>query len=102
MNKLNKNNKQFETNDFEYHLKQKLKDPEFKRWYEYYSRQLEIAYAINSIRRKKKITQKEMAKKLATSQSNIARLESGQQNFTIQMLDKIAKALDKQLIVDFK
>ncbi|MFW0837821.1 MAG: helix-turn-helix domain-containing protein [Candidatus Komeilibacteria bacterium] len=94
--------KQLKATDFNEYLEQELKDPEFKRLYDHYGRQLKIAYAINHIRRQQKITQSQMAKKLATSQSNIARLESGQQNFTIKMLDKIAKALDKQLVVSFK
>ena len=96
------NNKNFKATDFDDYLKQELKDPEFKKWFAYHGRQLEIAYAINKLRREKKITQVEMAKKLSTSQSNIARLESGQQNFTITMLDKIARVLDKELKVVFK
>jgi len=97
-----KDKKQLRATDFDEYLKQELKDPEFKRLFDEHSRQLKIAYAINHIRRQNNIPQAEMAKKLATSQSNIARLESGQQNFTIQMLDKIAKALDKKLEVSFK
>lgn len=91
----------FPTNDFNYYLKQDLKDPEFKKWFDYYGKQLEVSLAILRLRKEKKMTQAQMAKKLGTSQSNIARLEKGQQNFTIEFLDKIAKIFHKELKISF-
>lgn len=87
--------------DFDYFLKQELKNPEFKKYYDYYGKQLEIAYQILQLRKKKKLSQAQLAKKIGTKQSNIARIEAGQQNFSIETLEKIAEALDCQLKVNF-
>jgi len=94
--------KNFKINDFDYYLQQELKDPEFKKLYDYYGKQLEISYAILQLRKKHNMTQEQLAKKVGTSQSNIARMERGQQNFTIETLDKIAKTFGKKLTVDFQ
>ena len=85
--------------DFDYFLKQELKNPEFKKYYDEYGRQLEIAYQILQLRKKKKISQAQLAKKIGTKQSNIARMEAGQQNFSVDILGKIAEALNCQLTV---
>ena len=87
--------------DFEYFLKQQLKNPEFKKLFDEYGRQLEISYQILQLRKKKKISQLELARKIGTKQSNIARMEAGQQNFSISTLEKIASALDSQLNISF-
>lgn len=85
--------------DFEQHLAQELKDPEFKRMFDEHGRQLEIAYQILQLRKKKKMSQAELAKKIGTTQSNVARIESGQQNFTVSLLNKIAHALGRNLSI---
>ncbi|MBU4204574.1 helix-turn-helix domain-containing protein [Patescibacteria group bacterium] len=87
--------------DFKVYLKRQLKNPEFKKYYDEYGKQLEIAYQILKLRKKKKISQAQLAKKIGTKQSNIARMESGQQNFSIDILEKIAGALGRDLRVTF-
>ena len=54
----------------------------------------EIAESIIDARIKKGMTQKELAKKLKTKQSGIARLESGRNYPNFKSLEKIAKMLD--------
>lgn len=87
--------------DFDYLLKQELKNLEFKKYYDYYGKQLEIAYQILQLRKKKKLSQAQLAKKIGTKQSDIARIEAGQQNFSIDTLEKIAQALNCKLEVNF-
>ena len=87
--------------DFDEYLKGKLKDPTFKKHYDYYGRQLEIAYQILQLRKKRKISQAQLAKKIGTKQSNIARMESGNQNFSVDILEKIAAALGSDLKIIF-
>lgn len=53
-------------------------------------------------RLKKGLTQGELARKLGTKQSAIARLESGNFNPTLEFLQKIADALGTRLVIDFK
>jgi len=57
---------------------QQLKDSDFKELYIAYGKQLEIAYKIIALHKKAKITQTELADKIGTTQSNIARMEKGQ------------------------
>lgn len=85
--------------DFQKYLKQQLKNKKLKKLYDEYGKQLEIAYQIIQLRKKAKITQIELAKKIGTTQSNVARMESGQQNFTIDILSKVAVAFNKNLKV---
>ena len=98
---MNKNKKQLKAVDFQEYLAEQLKNSEFKRYYDEYGRQLEIAYQILQLRKKSKMTQAELAKKIGTKQSNIARMESGNQNFSIETLQRIASVLGKNLKVEF-
>ena len=88
---MNKKNTKFI--DFDSYLEKQLKNKEFKKHYDEYGKQLEIAYQILQLRKKKNISQAQLAKKIGTKQSNIARMESGEQNFSVDILGKIAEAL---------
>jgi len=87
--------------DFQIYLKNQLKDNDFREFYDAYGRQLEIAYKIITLRKKARITQSELANKIGTTQSNVARMEKGQQNFTINMLNKVADVFGKKLEISF-
>jgi DNA-binding XRE family transcriptional regulator len=99
MNKKTKNKKMGKATDFQVLLKEMLKDKEFKKHYDEYGRQLEISYRVLQLRKKAKMSQSELARKIGTTQSNIARMEGGRQNFTLNTLNKIASIFDKQLKV---
>ncbi len=88
--------------DFQDYLKEQLKNPALKKHYDEYGKQLEIAYQILKLRKQKKMSQIELAKKLKTKQSNVARMESGQQNFTTDTLQKIADIFGMDLRVEFQ
>jgi len=87
--------------DFQEYLKKQLKNSEMKQYYDQVGKQLEIAYQIVQLRKAGRVSQKQLAKKLGTTQSNIARLEAGQQNFTTQTLEKIAHVFEKDLKIEF-
>jgi UDP-N-acetylglucosamine 1-carboxyvinyltransferase len=57
-----------------------------------------IGHRIADVRETKGITQAELAKKLKTTQSAVARIESGKQNVSADMLKRIGVALGKNLI----
>ena len=101
MKNIKKNNKKIIYLSFERYLAQKMKDKEFRRAYEEESQRLEIAYQILQLRKQKKMSQAKLAKKIGTKQANIARMETGEQNFTTDTLQKVAKALDRDLKIDF-
>lgn len=87
--------------DFQQYLKEELKDPLFRKHYEEYGKQLEVAYQILQLRKQKGISQAELARKLGTKQSNVARMETGQQNFTTDTLQKIASVFSRELKIEF-
>jgi len=72
--------------DFEKYLEKQLKNKEFKEEYE----ALEPLYTLIEteirIRRKQGITQKELARRMNTSQAAIARFEAGAVNPTLAFL----------------
>lgn len=98
---MSKNKKQQKAIDFQKYLAEELKNPEFKKYYDEYGKQLEIAYQILQLRKKKRISQAELARRIGTKQSNIARMETGQQNFTTETLQRIASAFGCKLKVEF-
>ena len=86
---------------FEKYLAQQMKNKAFKMAFEEESQRLEVAYQILQLRKKQKLSQKELAKRLDTTQSVIARIETGQQNFTTDTLQKIAAAFKRTLKIEF-
>lgn len=98
---MKKNHKKIIYPSFERYLAQEMKDKAFREAYKEESKKLEIAYQILLLRKKKKMSQAELAKKIGTKQSNIARMETGQQNFSIDTLQKIAQVFNKELRISF-
>lgn len=76
-----------------------LKRPGVKAEYDALAPEYELIKQIISARQEKQLTQKQLAEKVGTKQSSIARLESGSYNPSFQFLHKIADALDKKLTV---
>lgn len=97
---MNKNTVK-KTMDFQSYLNEQLKDAKVKKQYHAVGKQLEIAYQILQLRKKQGISQTELAKKIGTTQSNVARIESGQQNVTTETLQKIATAFRRDLRIEF-
>lgn len=83
-------------------LKEELKDPEIKSHYENAAVEWQVAKKVSEARRRANLTQAELAKKLHTSQQAISRIEAGEQNTTMQMLWKIARALKMNLEFGFR
>lgn len=89
--------------DFQDVLKKELKDKEFKKYYEEEGRKLELGYKIAKLRQKRGLTQKELAKKVHTSQATVARLEGGEYlGYSLRTLEKIALATGTHLEVSFR
>lgn len=84
---------------FKAHLKQSLKDPEFKKAYDALEPEFALANQLIGMRVKRGLTQAKLAKLMGTKQSAIARLESGTYNASLKQLDKVAKALNAKLTI---
>ena len=81
----------------EYKKSALAENPELRKEYEALAPQYEIIDAVISARIEKQMTQADLAERADTKQSNISRFESGNYNPTVEFLQKIAGALDKQL-----
>ncbi|HEY8999688.1 MAG TPA: UDP-N-acetylglucosamine 1-carboxyvinyltransferase [Candidatus Saccharimonadales bacterium] len=57
-----------------------------------------IGHLIAQIRQERGLTQAEFAKRLATSQSAVNRMERGKQNLSMETLGRVSDVLNKQLI----
>jgi len=95
-------NKKILATDFDVYLTKQLRNKKIKKYFDKYGKQLEISYQVSQLRRKKKISQKELAEKIGTTQSNVARMESGRQNFTVNFLSEIASVLGSELKITLR
>lgn len=84
--------------DMEKYLNERLeKDCQFKKIWEEEAIKREVVKMIIETRIKEGLTQKQLAERLETSQSSIARLESGNGNPTLNFLVKLGNVLNKKL-----
>lgn len=84
-------------------LEKQLKNNTFRKEYESLEEEFEIAKQVIKLRKKMKLTQKQLAELAGTSQPAIARLESGEyKNLTLSFLRKIGKVLGVIPEVHFK
>ncbi len=80
----------------------KMEDPRFRAIYEDEYRKLSLGEEIAELRHRNKMTQAELARKVHTSRTAIARYESGRyENFSISTLKRIAKAFHRKLEISF-
>lgn len=87
---------------FEDHLNESLKDPGFRKSWKESEPEYLIAKEIIRKRLDKKMSQREMAKKLNTSQAVISRIETMRANPSLSLLKRIARVLGTDLQVNFK
>jgi len=88
---------------FEDLLKKQLSDKAFKTEYEALDAEFTLAKEVIALRKKQKITQKELAERMKTSQPAIARIESGSyKNLSLRVINKLAKALGAKPVIHLK
>ena len=75
-------------------LKQQLRNPKVRKEYDALEGEFALAKEIIELRIRKKLTQKQLAQQIGTSQPAIARIESGSyQNVSLSFLRRVADAL---------
>lgn len=79
-----------------------FKDPEFVREYDALEEEFALATALIKARADADLTQEEIAVRMGTTQSAIARLESGRSRPSTATLAKFAKATGTRLRVSFE
>lgn len=82
---------------FENHLKESLKDPEFKKEWEESEVEYQLGRKLIEARLKNNMSQRELAKKVGTSQAAISRIESMDANPSLSLLKRISTALGSKL-----
>lgn len=82
-------------------LKEDLKDPEFHKVFDEEEIYVSLAIQAAKIRQEEGLTQKELAKRLHTTQQTVSRLENIQnKSYSLTTLIKLARALNKHLKVE--
>ncbi len=79
-----------------------MKNPAFRQEYENLEPEYQLVKAIVERRKLKGMTQAELARRIGTRQSAIARLESGTYNPSLRFLKKVAKALGAKIEISLK
>ncbi len=77
-------------------------DPEYAEAFESHRLEFELARQLIELRVKSGLSQQELATKMGTSQSSIARIESGAALPSLRTLQKLAEATDTELRISFK
>ena len=80
--------------NFDLYLEEQLKDPVFAERFERAGEAWDVALQIVALREKAGLSQKDLARKLKTSQQNICRLESpSYEGHSLTMLRRVAEVL---------
>ena len=81
-------------------LKRKLQHPEFRAAYDAENKRIALALQIIKLRERRGMTQADLAKAIGTRQANVSRLERFDTNFTLDTLEKVARALGVKLKIN--
>ena len=84
------------------HLKESLKDPEFRKTWEDSEVEYKLACQLIEKRLAKKLSQRALAKKVKTSPAVISRIETMNANPSLSLLKRIASVLDAKINLSFK
>jgi len=89
--------------NFDRYLDEQLADSVFAKRFASAGKAWDVALQIAALREKAGLTQKELAKKLKTSQQQISRLESpAYEGHSLNMLRRVAHALNAEVKVVFE
>ena len=64
--------------------------------------ELRVGLVIKELRQKNGITQEELARRLRTTKSAVSRLENRSGGARLETLEKVAQALGKELVIEFR
>jgi len=89
--------------NFDKYLDKQMEDPDFAERFKDAGEAWDVALQITQLRQKAGLSQKDLARKLHTSQQQISRLESpNYEGHSLSMLRRIGKALDATIRVVFE
>jgi transcriptional regulator with XRE-family HTH domain len=79
-----------------------MKEPNYRREYDLLEEEFALAAAVAKARRRAGLSQAELARRMKTTQSTIARLESGRGRPSTRTLTRFAKATGHRLKISFE
>ena len=89
--------------NFDRYLEEQLKDPSFAARYAQAGEAWDVALQLTALRQQAGLSQKELARRLKTSQQHISRLESpGYEGHSLTNLRRVAGALNARVRVVFE
>jgi transcriptional regulator with XRE-family HTH domain len=79
-----------------------MKEPDYRREYDLLEEEFALAAAVAKARRRAGLSQAELARRMKTTQSTVARLESGRGRPSTRTLTRFAKATGHRLKISFE
>ncbi len=79
-----------------------MKDPEYRKEYDALEEEFTLIAAVAKARARAGLSQAELARRMKTTQSTIARLESGRAHPSTRTLSRLAKATGHRLKIEFE
>jgi ribosome-binding protein aMBF1 (putative translation factor) len=76
------------------------RSPEYRAAYDRARQAYEIGKKVRELREARGLSQKELAQRMGTTQSVIARLELGGAEPRFETLERVARALDSDLVIE--
>lgn len=87
--------------DFDRHLKECLKDEEFKKEWDALENEYKVIETMIEARAKKNMTQKDLSEATGIAQANISKIERGVVSPTLKMLERLAEGMNMRLKIEF-
>ena len=89
--------------NFDLYLEEQLKDPEFTARFKKAGEAWDVALKLASLRKASGLSQKELARRVGTSQQQISRLESpSYEGHSLSMLRRVADVLGAQIHLEIQ
>lgn len=85
---------------FDAWFRQQMKNPAFKKEYDALEEEFALARELVGARARAKLTQDQVARRMGTSQSAVARMESGRKMPSTTSLQKYAKAVGHRMHIN--
>lgn len=85
-------------NDF---MAEQMKDPEFVKAYKELQPERAFIQAMIDARETSHLTQKELSERTGISQAEISRIENGNRNPSVKLLQRLAKGMGMELKISF-
>ena len=86
-------------NDLQRYIDEQLTQPAFKSAWEDSRLEYMVARQLIQLRRERGLTQSQLARKLHTQQSEISRIEAGDQNISLAKLEKLVTELGARVSI---